>query len=70
MEFCGERAVALTGRFRRRVYENSDIHVVMAFFKEERITPSVRLSATKSHQLNRLSDFHEIQHKSFSQQQK
>jgi hypothetical protein len=46
MEFRGESAVALTGS-RRRVYENTNIHMVMAFFMEE-ITPSVRRSVTQS----------------------
>jgi len=65
MEFRGESAVALTG-IRRRIYENSNIHMVMAFFTDEIRTPSVRLSVMQSHRLNRLSDFHEIRHTSFS----
>jgi hypothetical protein len=65
MEFRGESAVALMGS-RRRVYENSNIHMVMAFFTEEIRTPSVRLSVKQSHRLNLLSDFHEIRHTSFS----
>jgi hypothetical protein len=64
MEFRGESAVAPTGS-RRRVYENTNIHMVMAFFMEE-VTPSVRLSVTQSHRLKRLSDYHDIRHTSFS----
>jgi len=64
MEFRGESAVALTGS-RRRIYENSNIHMVMAFFTDEIRTPSVRLSVTQSHRLNRMPDFHEIRHDLF-----
>jgi hypothetical protein len=65
MEFRGESAVALMGS-RRLVYENSNIHMVRAFLTEGIRTPSVRLFVTHGHRLNRLSDFHEIRHKSFS----